>query len=179
LVAVVDERAVTLGTLEVTAMPRTFVAPKPAYRVDRVFPGVGTLVGFDISVSGDCHLDLDDPVAPRLVVGDFTTCRPELTLVWRAEGDVPIDYKVFNHMLSTDGTMIAQHDGPPADGERHTTGWVAGEYITDSHALTFNVADYLGPVMLKIGLYDPVTMARVPTIDGDDQVSLNVAVNID
>ena len=58
-----------------------------------------------------------------------------VTLYWRALGSTTAPHVVFVHLLNEAGQVIAQHDGPPAGGERPTTGWVEQEYIADVHTL--------------------------------------------
>jgi hypothetical protein len=105
-----------------------------------------------------------------------------LTLYWQGlEGRSPTDYIVFTHLLSQDGRLIAQHDGPPAGGNEPTGEWEAGETIEDTHRMVFGSEDedYTGPATIAVGLYDPGNMsARVMTSEGQDYVSLPVTINV-
>lgn len=129
------------------------------------FGDFGRLVGYELSsaqvASGD-----------RLVV----------TLYWQGLGGTsPVDYTVFTHLLSEQGVLIAQHDGPPAQGAAPTSTWEAGEIIQDTHQLTFRSegADYAGPATVMVGLYDPGNpSARLTTSEGQDYVILPVAVSV-
>lgn len=106
----------------------------------------------------------------------------QVTLYWQAlAGQSPADYTVFTHLLSGDGRLLAQHDGPPAGGAENTTDWEAGETIRDTHQMTFNsgAADYAGPATVQVGLYDPENPGdRVVTSEGQDYVALPVTVNV-
>ncbi|MCS6802029.1 MAG: fused MFS/spermidine synthase [Chloroflexota bacterium] len=86
-----------------------------------------------------------------------------VTLVWRAERDVPTNYVVFVHLLDERGTIVAQSDQPPAAGGAPTGGWLPGQRIGDLHRLR---ADPAG-ARLAVGLYDPRTGQRLPTAEGD------------
>jgi hypothetical protein len=105
-----------------------------------------------------------------------------LTLYWQGlESTSPTDYTVFTHLLSPDGQLIAQHDGPPAGGNEPTTEWEAGETVEDTHQMGFTSGgqDYAGPATIAVGLYDPGDVgARVLTGGGQDQVSLPVTINV-
>jgi hypothetical protein len=74
-----------------------------------------------------------------------------ITLVWRAQAAAAQPYTVFVQLLDADGRLIAQSDAQPPTP---TTAWRAGEYIEDTHMLTFSDADYSGSATLWVGLYD-------------------------
>jgi len=102
----------------------------------------------------------------------------QLTLYWRAlEGTSPANYLVFTHLLSQDGRLIGQHDGPPAGGTRPTSTWTTGETIVDVHPMVFADAGYTGLATIAIGLYDPA-VGRVPVDTGGDSVVLPVTINV-
>jgi hypothetical protein len=87
-----------------------------------------------------------------------------LTLYWRAIGEGPIttNYIVFTHLLTEEGErLVAQHDGPPAEGRQPTTSWVEGQIIVDPHLLHW-WQEYRGTCPIEIGLYDPESGTRLP-----------------
>jgi hypothetical protein len=88
-----------------------------------------------------------------------------VTLYWQADRDVLRDYKVFVQLLAADNTLLAQHDGIPRDGRYPTFVWRAGDVIPDTHTL---VTDTLpaGPVRLIVGMYDALTLERLPVSGG-------------
>lgn len=182
---VLAEQALALGTVEVTALARAFEPPDSAHALDARVPGVGGLVGANLAAEGRCELRGAGEATPRLAVEDPADCRLLLELVWVAEGAAPTDLTVFTHLLAEDRTMLAQHDGPPAGGERPTSGWLAGEYVTDRHALAFQDGGALdaaapgGEATLEVGLYDPTTLERVPAADGADHVVLPLRIRIE
>lgn len=141
-----------IASWQIVNVTRLFEQPPVETPVNAEFPGVGQLVG----------VTLPDAVISG---GDFT-----IDLIWQAseQGDVA-DYTVFVQFISPDGRVIAQSDSPPAAGSRPTSGWIAGEYIEDTHTLRFNVVDYSGETTLIAGLYDPTDdFRRVLTDAGAD-----------
>ena len=145
-----------------TAQP---AGPVPSVQVGVRFGDVAELVGYDLA---------NDQVTSSEGVA--------LTLYWRAlEGAATAEHVVFTHLLTPDGRLIAQHDGPPAGGSRPTTGWTAGEVIVDPHVLVFNEegAGYTGEARLAVGLYlAGAPQARVPLAGGGDHVVLPTVINV-
>ncbi|HEY3290826.1 MAG TPA: glycosyltransferase family 39 protein, partial [Anaerolineae bacterium] len=81
-------------------------------------------------------------------------------LFWRARGTPVRNYTDFVHALDASGAQLAQADHPPA---YRTEFWEAGEQIID---------DYIIPganaiSQLQVGMYDPVTGARLPAFRPD------------
>jgi hypothetical protein len=76
-------------------------------------------------------------------------------------------------LLDAEDQIVAQVDGPPANGELPIPGWLPGEYLTDTHSLQlpFDLPD--GDYRLGVGLYDPSTLVRP-----GEQVILNVPVPV-
>jgi hypothetical protein len=129
------------------------------------FGNFGRLVGYRLS-------------STQITAGELLV----LTLYWQGlEGRSPTDYTVFTHLLSQDGRLIAQHDGPPAAGNEPTSEWETGETIEDTHQMAFTSEgeEYAGPATIAVGLYDPGNMsARVMTSEGQDYVSLPLTINV-
>lgn len=136
---------------------------------------------------GDVRVRFGNPAFAELAsyslsAVEVTTVQPlQLALNWRAlEGRSPINYVVFTHLRSGDGSIIAQHDGPPAGGARPLTEWSPGETIVDVHQMAFadDARDYTGIATLIVGLYNPeAAHERVLTDTGADYVTL-VTVNV-
>lgn len=89
--------------------------------------------------------------------------------VWRADGQIDRSFKVFCHVLSPEGELVAQQDGLPLSGLRPTQTWRAGEAIEDSYEIAVGVDVPSGAYELSIGMYDPNTMNRVPVYDSTGQ----------
>lgn len=85
----------------------------------------------------------------------------EVTLHWHVLETPDRGYHTFVHLLDSDGEIVAQHDGPPGEGELPALGWLPGEYLTDTHLLQlpFDLPD--GVYRLGVGLYDPATGQRL------------------
>lgn len=166
------------STLTPTATVASVPTPPP--------PETPTLAPTDtpeIAISGEVNVRFGDfaaLVGYNLPATEIAATQPlQLTLLWRAlEGNSPVDYQVFTHLLSEDGRLIAQHDGPPVGGTRPTTGWVSGETIVDLHPMAFYDAAYTGPARIAVGLYDPRTGQRVFTDTGPDHVVLPITINV-
>jgi len=150
---------------EPTATPTEAVAGPLSGSLDVRFGDFGALVGWQLSAT---EIRVGDPLI--------------LTLVWQGlEGDTSTDYTVFTHLLSQDGELLAQHDGPPAGGNQNTSTWSAGQVIEDTHQLSFRsgIDDATGPARVIVGLYDPADIGnRFVTSLGQDYVELPVTVNV-
>lgn len=156
------EQRVVLAEVEIVAEAHVFEQPAVAYPLDVHFGEIARLVGYDL---------------PRR---NFSTAEAiPVTLYWQAStGEQSNDYTVFVHLLDENGRLIAQHDAPPDNGRRPTSGWVSGEFIIDPHLMTFREAGYAGPATIEVGLYDPDTGERLTTPDGQDFVYLPLALEI-
>jgi len=73
-----------------------------------------------------------------------------------------VAYTVFVQLLNGDGKLVAQHDGPPDDGQSPTTGWDQGEQVLDVHRVAVPRDLPPGDYTLIVGLYDPNSGARLP-----------------
>ncbi|MFN8373383.1 MAG: glycosyltransferase family 39 protein [Anaerolineae bacterium] len=148
-----------IATYTIESLPAQFDAPPFDMPINVSIPNVGTLVGYTIESAA---IDHTQPLP--------------ITLVWLAENATPIPYTVFVQLLDTSGQVIAQSDSAPAQNSRPTTGWRAGEYISDAHLLQFNEHAAAGTATLIVGMYDPETFERVAIAPGVD--ALTVAVDL-
>jgi hypothetical protein len=154
---------VTLATYTIEETDHLFAQPAFETAVQTEFDDLAVLEGFSVArttVTPDDALDL--------------------TLVWRAVQTPNTSYRVFTHLLDAEGRVIAQHDGLPVGEARPTTSWVPGEYIVDTHALSFipERKDYRGPASLEVGFYDSETGDRVRVTNGADHVILPVEIMV-
>ena len=93
-------------------------------------------------------------------------------LTWRATARPTGDLTVFVHLVDGAGRLAAQDDRPPVSGAYPTDVWDAGEVVPDPHPLT---APARGRYRVEVGLYDPVTGARLARDDGSgDAADLGV-----
>ncbi|MBZ0298393.1 MAG: glycosyltransferase family 39 protein [Anaerolineae bacterium] len=145
-----------LTTYSVAGLPLLNEAPEFTVPVDQALGSVGTLVGY----------------TPGAQPADRTEPYP-VTLIWQAGSATPeTSYTVFVQMLDATGRLIAQSDALPAQGERPTTGWRAGEYLMDRHFLQFNDLAAPGEAHLIVGMYDARTGQRISAVPGQDWIGL-------
>ena len=88
------------------------------------------------------------------------------TLYWQARTPIPQDYTVFVQVLGPNGTLVGQHDSPPAGGRLPTSIWETGEIVPDRHQIDFPVSQ-IGEYRIIAGMYDPVSGARLPISDAN------------
>ena len=153
---------VPIATYTVIDVPRVFDAPDVDFNVDVPFDDAGTLYGVNVNTT------LSRAVAP------------EVTLIWEATQTTDVPYTVFVQLLTIDGRVMAQSDAQPVQGTRPTTGWVTGEYITDTHSLRWNSVEYSGDTILIAGFYDADNgFQRVLTEDGLDSALLEIEIIVE
>jgi hypothetical protein len=85
-----------------------------------------------------------------------------ITLRWQALKKPEHDYTVFAHVLDAQGTLVAQQDSPPREGNYPTSLWDVGEVVDDPHPLNF--ATQAGE-HLEVGLYTFPDLRRL-SVDG-------------
>jgi len=156
------ETVIPLGEVNIAGQGLLFTRPTPGVAIAVQFGDGIALIGFD-------------PPPPIISSAEELP----LTLYWESlAGDHSTGYTVFTHLLAADGHLLAQHDSPPASGQRATDEWLPGEFIVDPHRLIWRDTNYGGPARLVVGLYDPATGERLRTADGADSVTLPVALTV-
>lgn len=148
----VSEKPLALGKVQVVGPPRRYEAPSMDHRLDARFGEVAELLGYDLS---------DTPTQPGQTVS--------LDLYWRASTTPAKNYKVFVHLVDQEERILAQHDSVPANWSRPTTGWQAGEVVTDEHELSIPDDAPPGRYTLYVGMYDADTFARLRPFDQDGE----------
>lgn len=136
-----------LGTLTITAPPRTLTLPDHENPLNVPFGDELTLVGYTISQSSGLSL----------------------ALIWQGQTEMLTSYRVFVHVLDESGQIVAQSDGEPAGWTRPTTGWIPSEYISDIHNLSLPEGNY----QFRIGVYNPLTSQRLLTDEANDFIIIN------
>jgi 4-amino-4-deoxy-L-arabinose transferase-like glycosyltransferase len=86
-----------------------------------------------------------------------------LTFYWQALAPMSEDYTIFVHGLDAAGNLLAQHDGPPQEGNYPTAIWSAGEIVSDTISLPLPA----GTTQLAIGVYLLSTLERLPVTAND------------
>ena len=139
-----------LGNLAITAPERLFIPPPVDEETNAAFGKITTLLGVNISSQLE---------------------NLQTTLVWQANDETTISYRVFVHLVDENGQIVAQSDGEPAIWTRPTTGWLPGEIVLDAHNLSLENIP-AGNYQLNIGLYDPDTGARLVRARGETAVTI-------
>jgi len=103
----------------------------------------------------------------------FETQNLNLTLYWRCEAPLAIDYTTFVHLRNAAGETVAQRDQPPLGGAYPTSLWDPGEITADEVIIPLPNDLPTGKYQLVVGLYDFQTAQRL-TIPGNptNEVSL-------
>jgi hypothetical protein len=145
----VESETIDVGTLHVAAPPRTFTAPEGLTVLDADL-GLVSLYGINIPTQAA----LGESVA--------------VTLVWEGRAPMSESYRVFLHLMSADGVLVAQSDGIPADWTRPTTGWLPGEYVSETRTLALPPDAPPGSYSLYAGMYLPDSSVRLTNADFPD-----------
>jgi hypothetical protein len=93
-----------------------------------------------------------------------------VTLHWQARDWADAPYTTFVHLLDPNGERVAQADGPPFSGLHPTDHWLPGERLHDERQLALPLDAPPGRYQLVVGWYDPVTLDRLPLVDGGDSL---------
>lgn len=139
-------QAVEVGTVEVQAGACLFASPPGAAEANVRFGDAMRLTGYHVRREADALL---------------------VTLHWRSERRMEVDYKVFVHVFEpATGSLVAQDDAMPLQWRYPTTLWGPGERVTDTISIPL---EETGPSRygVAVGIYDPATMERLPAVDGN------------
>ncbi|MCX8066778.1 MAG: hypothetical protein N3B68_02945 [Anaerolineae bacterium] len=140
--------AVSLGTLEIPPMERTFAAPSLPNPLKVDFGDAVRLLGYE--------------------VGEARSGEPLLlVLYWQARREMEEDYTVFVHLIDLQsGIILAQVDEMPQRGAYPTSLWMTGEVVRDEHTLAVPSLP-AGTYALRVGLYLTETGQRLPAGEKD------------
>ncbi len=137
---------VLLFEAEVEARPRRYRPPAMEHRIDAVFGDDVQLLGYDLA---------SESIEPGGKV--------DVTLYWKALRRMEPIYAVFNHLLDSDGDLLAQEDGWPQEGAYHTNQWLAGEIVKDHYTIPVPPDAQPGEYELLVGIYNAATDERPVT----------------
>lgn len=84
-----------------------------------------------------------------------------VTLTWRATAQPRKDYNVFLHLLDANGKIVAQRDGPPANGFLPTRRWLPPLVFDEVRSLNLPADLPVGDYRLIVGLYELQSGARI------------------
>lgn len=88
----------------------------------------------------------------------------KVTLTWHAQTAVDYNYKVFVHLVNSEGHLITQHDGEPDRGSAPTSQWEPGALIQDVHPVLLPADSPDGKYYLQVGMYMKSTLERLPIL---------------
>ncbi|MBI5563576.1 MAG: hypothetical protein HY870_01685 [Chloroflexi bacterium] len=89
------------------------------------------------------------------------------------------DWRVFVHLLKPDGSLAAQHDGPPVMGLYPFWQWSSsGEQVEDVHPIDLTGLPRDQVYTLAVGLYDPANGERLIATSPDGTQPTDRAVRI-
>jgi len=143
------ESALDLGNVIIESPAVTQEPPPLAHPLRASLGEAIALLGYDL------------PSGTTYAPGDSLS----LTLHWQAAAVPAVDAKAFVHLLNSEGHLIAQDDSIPANWQRPTLGWRAGEIIVDTHTLVIPPDAPPGDYQLAIGMYDATSLQRLPVED--------------
>jgi hypothetical protein len=144
-------RRVRLGALSLRPLAdkHAFEIPPMQHTLRANLGGQVELLGYDLEES---------TVRP----GQVVSC----TLYWRGLREMNRDYTVFTHLDGADGQTWGQWDNEPQRGQAPTTRWVPGQVVADAYQIPLSGETQQGPLTLRVGMYDLLTMTRLPVLDG-------------
>jgi len=171
LYRLIDERAVSLPLvqdgqhLDVTSLnlgPVKIGRSRPEWTLDAADPEISlnqpfghppnlTLLGYDLTGLAGQPIQ-NSKLSPQDL---------KLTLYWRSESPLPIDYTAFVHVRNGAGETVAQWDQPPLDGIYPSSLWDPGEIIADEMTVSLPPDLPPGSYPVVVGLYDFDTGARL------------------
>ncbi len=102
-----------------------------------------------------------------------------ITLYWQTNTTVSLRYKVFVHLISSEGQLWAQADDFPVCGTSHTNSWEPNELVLDRHLLHLPPDMPPGEYTMIVGMYEPDLNLRLNYFDianNEQGNSLNVGV---
>jgi hypothetical protein len=146
-------QAIRLGEIEVQPTDRSFVIPKEIqHRLDIDLAGRVTLLGYDLKPE-------------QAQAGDTLA----VTLYWQALREMPESYKVAVQLIGAGG-VLTQVDAVPVAWTRPTSGWVTGEVLVDTYALSIPDDAQPGTYQLIAGMYDERSLQRLAVLDASGAV---------
>lgn len=151
------------------SLPSAFVGTGP-HVSDVIFANEIELVGYQIGA----------PLFNSGGASQITWARPgsivPLELRWTSLNPPAANYKVFIHLLDSNGNLVSQRDMEPVSGFRPTTTWKVGENIQDLAGLVIPAATPDGRYSIELGLYRPEDGTRLRLSSGQDHIVLDSLV---
>ena len=128
-----------------------------------------------------------DTLGERIKLIGYDLARSELVpgtalqirFYWTADAPIQVGYKVFTHLIGPNDKMYSQMDGVPQGYAYPTTHWQEGEVVLDDYRLELPQDMPIGNYALRVGMYDPVTMVRLPVSSGEPRQPASDYLQID
>lgn len=139
-----------IGAITVEGTMRVFDVPSMQTPVGAVFSDQIELVGYTLRIEDE-----------RLFI----------EIAWKSTNIMVNSYKLFIHAVDNSGTILSQIDIIPRQNTYPTYLWLPGEVVTETYAL-----DRIeGMAALRIGVYDALTLQRLPVTGNESHESfLNI-----
>jgi hypothetical protein len=155
----IEASSVNIGPIKVGATPPglTLETASPQVILHQPFgdaPNL-TLLGYDLT----------DETGQSIVNLKSSIVNLKLTLYWRSEAPLSIDYTTFVHLRNAAAEIIAQKDQPPLDGAYPTSLWDPGEIVADEMIIPLPGDLPVGEYQIVIGMYDFYTDQRLTVPD--------------
>ncbi len=144
----IETASVTIGPFKIGPTPPGWTVPaaKPQVSLTQPFgdaPNL-TLLGYDLT--GEANQPVQNSkLSPQNL---------KLTLYWRVESPLRLNYTTFVHLRNEAGEIVAQKDQLPLDGIYPTSLWEPGEIIADEVTLPLPPDLPAGMYWLVMGLYN-------------------------
>jgi hypothetical protein len=150
----IDTTSINIGPIKIGGPPPglTLKTAHPQHPLNQPFGDAPNLMllgyEFDQLSIDNCQLTIDN-------------CQLSITLYWRSESLLPLNYTTFVHLRNAGGDIVAQHDQPPLDGAYPTSLWDPGEIIADKITLSLPANLPSGEYQIVVGMYDLPTGQRL------------------
>ncbi len=156
-----------------------FSLDKDINRLDRI-PIGGLIVPWEGSLENVQKLGADFADQIELIGFSAAAAKPEelleVDLYWEAQKPIEGDYKVFVHVVNSNGELVASHDSRPENGRFPTPSWLPGVVIPDTHTILLPDDLPAGEYHLKAGLYLSDTGKRLPAISANGDIPADNAI---
>jgi hypothetical protein len=131
----------------------TYAIGSPApemVRIDAIYQG-------GITLSSHARL-------PEAHAGDLVP----MMLEWQTPVRIADSFKVFVHVVNTEGTIVAQMDSIPGAGLLPMTNWEPGKSIVDRFAIVLPADLSSGEYEVRVGIYNPASNLRLAVLDAPE-----------
>jgi len=97
-----------------------------------------------------------------------------MSCVWRSLAPAGRDYQVFVHFVGPGGRVRLQQDHEPVGGAYPTGQWRPGDIVRESFLVVVPPDTPSGTYEVVVGVWDPVTGARLPATGGSARDAVTV-----